>query len=487
MEAENQKLEKIEKRIWQLMLMAVIVILYLTLTFLAIHFSSFLGTSEKILVSPSIYKYSICLSILILLFCAYMIVQQRRMLNLSRALFKEKETSAVLSRNVKILSSLLEVSSSINSQQELGDILTTITREILGCFDADQSSIMLLDQSSGVLRTHAASGKGSEYVLNALVPVEKGVAGWVLKNDKPLLLNGQVNADDFPGTPKKDRIISSALCVPLKLGEKNIGVLNVNVVERDHHFFDTDLKLLAIFANNASVAMHNAMLSEERTQRIRLQTLFEQYHSPQVVQKLIEQTDIRQQRRGMREKLELTVLFADIRQFTSLLSALRMEDIMDFLDQFYSAMTKAVLDNEGTIDKFIGDEVMAFFGAPLALINPSQNALNAAKEMMTLFQGLREKCVKISPHFEKLGLGIGINTGEVYIGTVGSEKRYEYTVIGDAVILARRLCTAAGSGKILVSEKTLSNITDSVSSEFTEAVSLKGIANPVRVYKIALP
>lgn len=482
----KQSIEKIERRIWQLMLMAIIVILLLTLTLLAIQFVGFIGESKKILSFEGPYKYSIFLFILVLLFCAYMIINQRKFLQISKAFFKEKEAADILSRNVKTLSSLLEVSSSINSKQKLSDILTTISREILTCFDADQSSVMLIDQASGLLKTQAASGKGAEYATDAMVPMGESVAGWVLKNDKALLLNGQVNPSDFPGTPIKGRVINSALCIPLKIGKKGIGVLNVNVVGRDNRFSETDLKLLTIFGNSASVAIHNAMLLGERTRRIQLQSLFEQYHSPQVVQKLIKQTGSLDPRPKIREKMELTVLFADIREFTSLLSTINVEDLVDFLDLFYSAMTKAVFDNDGTLDKFIGDEVMAFFGAPLSLENPADNAFKTAKEMLVLFHELKEKIGKNSSSFEKIGIGIGINTGEVFIGTVGSEKRYEYTVIGDAVNLAHRLCSYAAPDQILTTDKTISKMNGAISSAFLKDISFKGITEAVHVYTVNL-
>ncbi len=482
METEKLFIDKIEQRMWQLMLLAVVIILYLTLALLAVHFLGFLPESQKFMVSKTTYKYAVFLSVLILLFCIYMIIQQRKLLQLSRSFFREKETSDILRQNVKILSSLLEVSSSINSQHNLSDILNTIATEILSCFQADQSSIMLLDQQSGMLKTQAAFGKGSQYTKDVLIPIGKSIAGWVIKTGKPVILNGQVDPSEFPGTPKKNRSISSSMCVPLIKGTKSIGVLNVNLIDRDRIFSETDLQLINIFSNNAAIAIHNAMLSEERNQRMRLQTLFEQLHSPQVVQELIKKSGDSNQPQRMRKKLEITILFADIRGFSSLLSALEMEKIMVFLDAFYSAMTKAVFDNEGTLDKFIGDEVMAFFGAPLALKNSSQNGLKTAKEMLASFHELKKRFIKISSCFEELGLGIGVNTGEVFIGNVGSTKRYEYTVIGDSVNLAKRLCTNARSDQILTTKNTLSKLPEPTQPEFFKTISFKGIPEPVHIY-----
>jgi len=149
-------------------------------------------------------------------------------------------------------------------------------------------------------------------------------------------------------------------------------------------------------------------------------------------------------------------------------------------------MTEIVFNNEGSIDKFIGDEVMAFFGAPLALENSSENGAKAALEMVASFKELREKFSKISPHFGNLGIGIGVNTGTVFVGNVGSERRYDYTVIGNGVNLARRLCSHAESNEILLAGKTVTRVNGNISSEFVDKVNFKGIPAPVDVYRICV-
>lgn len=237
-------------------------------------------------------------------------------------------------------------------------------------------------------------------------------------------------------------------------------------------------------ANRAYREDLELMAADRTSFLIRLETMFEQLHSPQVAKELIKKIDDWDQPNKIREKVEMTILFADIRGFSTMVSALKLEDIMAFLDEFYGAMTKTVFNNEGSIDKFIGDEVMAFFGAPIALKNCSENGVKTAIEMAASFQQLREKFSSDTSHFENLGIGIGVNTGEVFIGNVGSKTRYDFTVIGTAVNLARRLCSYAGPDQILTTEETISKIPGMVSSEFVENISLKGIPKPVNLHKI---
>ncbi len=270
MEIESLTIDKIEEKIWQMMLLAIVVILFLTLALLALQFFDFMGESNIVMFSKIANKYFVSLAILILLFCAHMIFQQRKLVHLSRAFFKEKEIARRLTRDVKTLSALLEVSSIINSQQKLSNILNTIVREILYCFDADHSSIMLLDRRSKMLKTKVTFGKGSEIIKDAIIPTGESIAGRVLKIGKPLLLNGKVDPAEFPGTPEKNRRITSAMCVLLKIGEKNIGVMNVNLVDRDRSFSKTDLKLMNIFANNVAGGIYNASLYQ-RTRSFNVQ------------------------------------------------------------------------------------------------------------------------------------------------------------------------------------------------------------------------
>jgi len=263
MEAEELNIGKIERKIWEMMLLAVVVILFLTLTLLGLQFLGFLGKSDVILLSEHSYKYSVFLTVIILLFCAYVIVEQRKRLQLSRAFSKEKETTQTLSQHVDILTALLEVTSSINSQQKLSDIFTTITKEVLSCFQADHSSIMLFDEQSKALEPKASFGKGAKSDNEALVPLVQSIAGWVAKSGRPLLLDGKSEPAKAHGAQMKNGPITSSLCAPLKIGEKSLGVLNVNLVDSVRTFSETDLKLLSIFANNAAVVIYNAELYEQ--------------------------------------------------------------------------------------------------------------------------------------------------------------------------------------------------------------------------------
>lgn len=486
MEINPKTIKEIEKKLWQLVLLAIVIILFLTLGLLGFQIINYVQDPETYLTFGRGHFYAISLSLFILMFCGYLIVHQRRLLNLSKDLYQEKSATDQLNQNLKTLRSLLQVTTTLNAQHRLGDLLNTIVQEMVSIFNAHQSSIMLVDAKNRTVKTKASYGQDAHLTRDALVPLGKSIAGWVVQNGKPLLINGQVDPIDYPGMEKKERFISSAMCVPLCINSQCIGVLNVNLAETNIEFSEADLQVITIFANSAAVAIQNRRLSHEKLQRTRFQALLEQMHSPQVVQELVQKIGKMNPPNKIREIRHVTVLFADIRGFSNIINRVKPEIMMDFLDEFYRTMTQAVFAFQGSIDKFIGDEVMAYFGAPLALPNACQNGFDAACRMLLDFKPIVEKFIDHSSHFNKLGLGIGINAGEAYVGNVGSCERYDFTVIGQAVNLARRLCSQAAVNQIVASETLYMNVQPVGSVDFEKAVSFKGFSQSVDIYKINL-
>jgi adenylate cyclase len=473
--------EHIEKRIWQITLLALAIILYLTLSVLGFQFHHFLGESGLILFSEDSYEFSVFLCILILLFCAYVALQERRLLRLSRDLYIEKEERLGLSEDVETLGTLLEVSSKLGAQLGLAGILHTIAEGVLRCFKGDHISIMLLDKASARLRAFASLGEREKVTRNVTIPVGKGIAGKVVKEKKHLLIQGAASLAEFPGTPEKSTPIASSMCVPLSFRSRPIGVLNVSTSDEQHPFTEKDLKVLCIFGNNAAVAIHNALLRREKAKRIHLEQILERHHSPQVARALMRGIGSEV---GGREKAVAAVLFADIRGFSTIANLMVPEDMMSFLDQFYGAMHETVSGHGGTVSKFIGDEVMAFFLGSGSSSCSHEDALHAALEIRDRFPGLIRDFADRAPAVRNLGIGIGIHAGEVFLGNVGSERRCDYTVIGSTVNLAKRLCSYARPGQILTTAETLQKANGRIQSRFVQHVFFKGASQRVEVYKV---
>ncbi len=219
-------------------------------------------------------------------------------------------------------------------------------------------------------------------------------------------------------------------------------------------------------------------LSEIR-RYVSLKDTFSRYVTKQVVEKISASgEDILL--RG--EKREISILFADIRGFTTMTERLEPTEVVAILNAYFSCMIDVIYEHEGTLDKFLGDGIMCLFGAP---IDQPDHALRAAKVAL----GMKRALVEFNRRQEETGqqtlhVGIGINTGDAVVGNVGSEKRLEYTAIGDNVNLAARLQSIAQSGQILISDSVYRAIRDTATVKKIPPVRLKGKEQDVQVYEL---
>jgi class 3 adenylate cyclase len=181
---------------------------------------------------------------------------------------------------------------------------------------------------------------------------------------------------------------------------------------------------------------------------------------------------------------KLTIMASDIRGFTKLSEVLTPQEMVAMLNDYFSVMTEIVNMNHGTVDKFIGDAIMVLFGAPLATENDVFNSVRTALEMQDAIKIFEEKWREVRGDNWSFNIGIGINTGDVVVGNIGSASRMEYTAIGDNVNVAFRLESIAPGGTVLITESVYNEIGDKIVVEKMQAVTVKGREQPVQVYKL---
>jgi len=210
-----------------------------------------------------------------------------------------------------------------------------------------------------------------------------------------------------------------------------------------------------------------------------LEQILNRYLPEEVVAKVLEDSSLLKLG-GVRGFV--TILFADLTGFTTFADAVPPEHVMDTLNQTFSRLTKIVADNRGTFDKYLGDGLMAFYGAPITSDNDALNAVRTAVEMRQAFQALKDEWGE-GPQ-SQLGLAVGINSGEAIVGNLGSERLMNYTVIGDAVNVAARLEDLAGPGQILIGEATHTLVEDLVVARKFGGVDLRGRSKPVVAYEL---
>ena len=177
----------------------------------------------------------------------------------------------------------------------------------------------------------------------------------------------------------------------------------------------------------------------------------------------------------------LTILYSDIRGFTQMAERMEPEELVDALNEYFSAMTDLVFSNGGTLDKYLGDGVLAFFGDRIPFEDHAERAVATAFEMLTRVEELRDTWMRSD---EELSIGVGISTGYVTVGNIGSSTRTDYTVVGNHVNVAARLATAAEPGQVLVAERTLAAVQERVDWIPVEDLVMKGVQRPVKVFAL---
>ncbi|MGM0441819.1 MAG: CHASE2 domain-containing protein [Elusimicrobiota bacterium] len=235
--------------------------------------------------------------------------------------------------------------------------------------------------------------------------------------------------------------------------------------------------LVGILFSYTSMTVYKFATEEQEKKIIR--SMFQRYVSTQVVDVLLEKPD--QIKLGGQRKL-LTVFFSDIRGFTSMSEKLQPEEVVHVLNEYLTEMIEIVFKYNGTLDKFMGDAVMALWGAPVKQDNHAHLAVKAAWEMKGALKKLQEKWVAEGK--KTISVGMGINTGDVVVGNMGSKQFADYTVIGDNVNLAARLEENAKPGQLLLSESTYRRVKDIVKANKMSPMKVKGKDKPVEVYEV---
>jgi adenylate cyclase len=219
--------------------------------------------------------------------------------------------------------------------------------------------------------------------------------------------------------------------------------------------------------------------TEER-QRRRTSRIFGQYVKPEVVDILVNSPDPEKTLTG--EKADLSMLFVDIRGFTSMSEGMVPEDVIKVLDIYLEQLTESVQMYDGTVNKYVGDEIVAMWNTPFEQPDHPMLAVKSALEMVRRMEGINQELS--SQGLPMIRYGIGVNTGPTIVGQMGSSFRKQFDVIGDAVNTGARLCSAAAGGEIIIGQTTWEIIGHELDVEETEPLRLKGKSQPLRTFRV---
>ncbi|MFQ5877552.1 MAG: GAF domain-containing protein [Acidobacteriota bacterium] len=347
-----------------------------------------------------------------------------------------------------------------------------LTRKVI---DYDLFTVFLLDEEGERFSWKTAIGYDPESVRGIELRMGQGIISRAAMRRAPALVD-EVSLDPeyIPVRTADGRQPRSELAVPILARDRVLGVLVLESVE-PAKFRPEDAGLMTVLASQVAVAIENARLYREIHDRAeaqereaeRIRKRFESYVTPHIAEQVFRDPH---GKILAGERRPVTVLVADIRGFTRVAEALPEADAVRFLQEFFSVMSHIVFKYEGTVDKFIGDALMAFYGAPLPhdpRYGPSdaQRAVFAALDMRDAYQRLRDKWWQKHDRFGALELCVGINTGICLLGNMGSDKRVEYTAVGRAVNEAFRLCREADPGEIRIGERTHQDVHEDIKVE----------------------
>lgn len=348
------------------------------------------------------------------------------------------------------------------SVEAMVDRILSVVFELL---NADGAAVWL---TSG---RYASKSRNGDHV----VEVPRTIIDQALISTNGLLTNNALLDERFDRSKSvMIRGIKSVMAMPLRTRNGTIGILYVESVSMSAAFTEDDLPLLDAVASQASILLDNAALVAQVQKEVETRASLSRFLSAAAVEEVLSG---RMKVNMAGQNAEVTVLFADIRGFTTMSGQMPPEEIVRFLNAFFGEAVDAVEKNGGVVDKFIGDCVMALWGAVDQREDGARKAIAAALEMV-------QRAGKITVKGVPLEVGVGINTGPAVVGAIGAARRLDYTAIGATVNLAARLCGIAQTGQVLVTSDTLMRAGPGVIHEPNEAVILKGIDMPIVPYTI---
>jgi adenylate cyclase len=383
-----------------------------------------------------------------------------------------------LRRDYERLKVAFDLFTGIGLETDLEVLGQAILQRIRGVLSCDSAVIMLRD--AAISNDLVALASWSE--KNSPVQIPRAIVDRVVSTKGGLLTSdAQVDSQLRRSETIVGARIRSALCVPLVVRNDVLGVIHLSSTSLAGAYGEKDLELLRAIAQPAALAVANARLRRKIEEEAATRAELSRFLSPALVEKAVN-NELDFTKAG--DLVQATVLFSDIRGFTSISDGARPEHVVSMLNEYFDAMVEVVFAFGGTLDKFLGDGMMAVWGTPMQADDDAARAVKAASEMRRVLRGV-VNAARVSRGEVPLSVGYGIATGRVVAGAMGARRRLDFTVIGDTVNLSSRLCGQAKPGQLLVDETTNGIIRSyGLSSVALEARNVKGFARPVPVFDV---
>ncbi|HZN05751.1 MAG TPA: adenylate/guanylate cyclase domain-containing protein [Pyrinomonadaceae bacterium] len=391
-----------------------------------------------------------------------------------------------LQRKANILTALYEMSKTLGSVFDLNAIFEKATDVIFRSTPADRVVALLaepgdLEKEDLNLTPIAMRARDNKLEAHARrLSIGRTITRKVMKDRVALLSQDAASDEQFAGV---DSIVSqgvrSTICAPLMAESRVHGALYADRLDPFAAFKPDDLELISAVAAQTAVAVENARAHERLAREEVARANYSRFLPEYVVKQMLENPD--SFKLGGASQT-ITILFADIRGFTRISEHAQPEKIVSLLNRYFSAMTDIIFAHGGTLDKYLGDGLMALFGAPTATPDDASNALNAAVAMQRRLLGINRELREEG--FAEIGVGMGLHTGEAIVGYIGSDRRSEYTAIGDTVNTSSRLESNALGGEILISDATAKAAHSRYKLKPRDPITVKNREQPVRLWEV---
>ncbi len=393
-----------------------------------------------------------------------------------------------LQRKANILSEIYEMSKALGAGFDLDRIFKMATDIIFRATPADRVVALLADgivteQTADDAKLFPIATRARDEKLEAharKMTIGRTITRKVMKERVALLSQDAAADEQFAGV---DSIVSqgvrSTICAPLFTESGVHGALYADRLDPFSAFKPDDLELISAVAAQTAIAVENVRAHERLAKEEVARANYSRFLPEYVVKQILDNPNSFKLG-GVTQTI--TVLFADIRGFTRISEHASPEKIVQLLNRYFSAMTDIIFAHGGTLDKYLGDGLMALFGAPTVTPKDAANAMSAAVAMQRRMLSINDELR--AEGYPEIGIGIGLHTGEVIVGYIGSERRSEYTAIGDTVNTASRLESNAKAGEILVSEVTAQAARSRYQLATRDPISVKNREQPVPLFEI---
>jgi adenylate cyclase len=390
---------------------------------------------------------------------------------------KQLTDVALIRRDYERLRIGHELARAVGNELDLDKLLPKILDKAFELVGADRGAILLTDDKGELVPrfVKTRSGRGdTNIVLSRTVMAE-------VTTNKAAVLSSDATMDSrFSGAHSIImQGIRSTMTVPLLYSNELLGIMHLDSLFTSNAFTEKDLQICTGMAAQAAVSIQNARLASRIEKEAQTRAQISRLIPPSVVEQVVKgQLTIE---KGGRLN-EITMLFSDIRGFTTMSDGRPPEEVVNTLNEYFEVMVDILFQYAGTLDKFVGDEIIGLFGAPISIEDGPFKAVSCGLAMM---QGLAEfNRTRASENLPAIRIGIGINTGDVITGAIGSTRALQYTAIGDAMNVASRLVNLASPGEVIISENTYRYVADRIDATALPPVKVKGKADELKVYRV---